>query len=869
MAAFACDFPEFDVRRRSVHRKHGDPFPLPRLGKPNMSSKLARRVDSACGALNQLASAVFNKANKEEVGLTHVQSWMLSDLFRRVANYGDEPLGLSDEQCLRDLGCNANLYTQEANHIAPYNINEIKILQRELSPLLARDLAPPETQTYLDNFADLVERDSIELEALRAKGDLVEPHWDERLKRDRLERMRLYQRLHKCGLLTYRRRQKARVGIFCVKKKGDKPGNSQRLIVDCRQSNHLQRRPPRTRLATPAGLGCLDFTREELQGSGFEADECGNFHPSAETGDVGDCFYNFTVPAACSWFSTGDSITRREMQAWNIEETTIYDDELGHETDLALDEAVFIVFKGVPMGWSWALYIAQEVVSWQVLQALGMDDSKLIKDKQPPPTIQPSQPAVGVYVDNVHTFGGQTSDAGEAMKQIAGRFQELNIPFEVDNIEGAATMDTLGLTFDFSQGVVVRAKKERAWRLWHATRALLRRRRISGDTLRVWLGHVNFHFLLCRPALSSISSCYRFAIDHLGHRFPMWPSVRKEMKQVLGLIFVVEKNLSSPVNPEVHVGDSSDKGYGMLHTFATVEQVKRELRFKERWRYLESEEVEMQSVQQGSPMGLDDLEDNHVFKGACGNAGFGPVTAYGAQLKQQLEESEGSQNHREHKVKLFGKPQQSVRTMISIPGIPEVSNLWSEQNRWELITADRWRRQEEHINVKEGRVALMSLRRLCRSTKNMGSTCLTLSDNMVTILAFEKGRSCSGPMNTLCRRVAAYSIGSNIQWRLRHIRSEKNVADEPSRRWGEDTPRKLGSRDFGIAVDGHIPIDSFEHGVSLSSSSSSLPSHSPIRSSTSHRTSFLEIFSGSGNLSKSIHKAGMRAYPGFEVAIGE
>jgi len=41
--------------------------------------------------------------------------------------------------------------------------------------------------------------------------------------------------LHQCGLLTFRRRQKAKVGMFTVKKKGNRPGNTQRLIVDCRQ----------------------------------------------------------------------------------------------------------------------------------------------------------------------------------------------------------------------------------------------------------------------------------------------------------------------------------------------------------------------------------------------------------------------------------------------------------------------------------------------------------------------------------------------------------------------------------------------------------------------------------------------------------
>ena len=116
------------------------------------------------------------------------------------------------------------------------------------------------------------------------------------------------------------------------------------------------------------------------------------------------------------------------------------------------------------------------------------------------------------------------------MTKIQHHFESLGIPFEVDHVSGQTSVDTLGLTFNFEkERVVVRAKRERAWKLWLDTRALLRRRRISGELLRVWIGHVNFHFLLARPLLSCLSACYAFAAKHRHHRYPMWPAVRKEL----------------------------------------------------------------------------------------------------------------------------------------------------------------------------------------------------------------------------------------------------------------------------------------------------------------------------------------------------
>ena len=181
-AASACDFSEFSLRWPSAHRRHGDPFPMPRLGRPTAVSALTRRTDSAIASLNRLAATVFDEAKTEDLKLTSVQTWMLNDLRRRVQSYGECPSDLSEHQALADLMSNANLYDQEALNIADYDIGEIKILQRRLAPFEAKELAPPEARAYLENFSSLVERPGQEMDSLRVSGDLVKPHWDERLR---------------------------------------------------------------------------------------------------------------------------------------------------------------------------------------------------------------------------------------------------------------------------------------------------------------------------------------------------------------------------------------------------------------------------------------------------------------------------------------------------------------------------------------------------------------------------------------------------------------------------------------------------------------------------------------------------------------
>ena len=76
----------------------------------------------------------------------------------------------------------------------------------------------------------------------------------------------------------------------------------------------------------------------------------------------------------------------------------------------------------------------------------------------------------------------------------------------------------------------------------------------------------------------------------------------------------------------------------------------------------------------------------------------------------------------------------------------------------------------------------MALERHVRSAQQHHCRLFKLSDNLVSMLAFDKGRSKSWALNALCRRVCALIVACDIVWRLRRICSEKNVSEEGSRR---------------------------------------------------------------------------------------
>lgn len=871
---------EFNVRRPSLFRRHGDPFPLPRLGADSASrlhiTSPSRMMDQAFGSLNSLAlsRADFFETTSGLLPLTDVQRWVMEDISRRVASHGNCPDDLSEEVAVAELGKGANLYNQEAINfnLAEFDLERIKILKRKLHPALARDLAPPEAKGFLDNFDTLIQRPIDELHSLASSGTLVEPYWDPKLKRSLQMRKQLYLALYRSNLLTFVRRRKARIGFFTVKKKD----SWIRLILDARQSNECHRKPPTTRLATPAGLTSVDLSHRTLERNGFSAiDEMGHQLPTCFTGDVGDCFYNFVLPAASEWFCTDDIFTVEELEALGMPVSQVFDSSKGGWTPTTPGERLFPAFYGMPMGWSWSLYFANEIINHQCVEHLRHNQLPLIRDRFPAPDVSSGSPAIGVYVDNVFVMGGCCKDAKSTMDSIATRYQQLGIPFEVDQVERETTVEVLGMQFNLDDHVKVTNKGRRTWRLWLAIRAVLRRKRVHGKFLQILVGHINHFFQLCRPALSCMSSIYKFVADHSHHRYPMWPSVRRELKTVMGLLHVIEFDMSAPVMEEVYVGDSSDNGYALMVSEADESEIRREIKLKEIWRFHYSTEPVFPEVELN--------EDDPVFAGGTADAGFGPRTQFGEQLSERYRAAVGTKQFEAKRKRIFGQDTHPEKSLIEGPGITPVSASLLEPSRWDLLISAAWKDPSEHINVKEA-ICLMALRRACRTKANLGKVLLVLTDNLVSALVFERGRSSSGPLNMLCRRSSAYQIACGVQMRLRHIPSEKNVLDGPSRRWGADKPvRKTISScskhpsDHGDAVEefngsrpmaGHV----LAHSLEIGRSETVVPTSNVSPSSVGKRGKpvfFLELFSGTARLTKAMKSQGLRVLPDFEVAKGK
>ena len=402
----------------------------------------------ALRSLNHLAAASENSGHAQghdrlpRAGLapTAVQRWMVDSVQRRVEAYGDCPADLTEESSLREILEVRDLYSFEPKNIAKYDFDKVKILHREVSVRPIRGELPPSAAGYITHYRDLIERNEAEIEKDRDEGRVATPHWDLRLKSSRALRFQLYRRLHRQGLLSFRRKVKCLAGLFEVRKKD----RMQRLIVDARGACASHRAPPTTRLGSTRCMADLDLSDPRLRAAGFG--ELGGVAPFGLEGDVGDCFYNYSIPELASWFGLNDRTKVSDLIADGFDLNEIYDEDIGGMTPLDPQEYVYPVMEAVCMGWSWALFFANEAVAYRVSQTAGTDIASEMRERKPTPCLMPGRCATGTYVDNVQVVGGTRDDCEKRMKLIKESFVAGHIPFEV-SAPNNEELQTLGLVY--------------------------------------------------------------------------------------------------------------------------------------------------------------------------------------------------------------------------------------------------------------------------------------------------------------------------------------------------------------------------------------------------------------------------------------
>lgn len=106
--------------------------------------------------------------------------------------------------------------------------------------------------------------------------------------------------------------------------------------------------------------------------------------------DVSDCFYNYTNECLASWFGINLPLTCSQWKLLGWDGGSIYYDQSKSFEVPKDDTILYPVFRGLCMGWSWALWLANEAVCFAVAGRIERPLGE-IRDRLPAPSFEPQQ----------------------------------------------------------------------------------------------------------------------------------------------------------------------------------------------------------------------------------------------------------------------------------------------------------------------------------------------------------------------------------------------------------------------------------------------------------------------------------------------
>jgi hypothetical protein len=257
------------------------------------------------------------------------------------------------------------------------------------------------------------------------------------------------------------------------------------------------------------------------------------------------------------------------------------------------------------------------------------------------------------------------------------------------------------------------------------TLALLRRGLATGTQLAHIVGRWTWCMLLRRPSLAVLQHTYRY-IELVGRRrFTLWPSVRRELWMLLGLLPLLHARLDTPTFPHAIASDASELAAGVVCSTVTADM------------------------------------DRRIWQ-LCSSRAH-------ATLQTLLNAAEQ-------------RGDLDLQSPSALESMSEYASFYTDvlTARWSTVISSAWR-APEHINALELRAVLLALHWCLSFPSSHSSRVFLLVDSTVALFALWKGRSSSAPLLLILRKISALLLASGVSLLTGWLPSAVNPADAPSR----------------------------------------------------------------------------------------
>lgn len=520
------------------------PFPLPLLQEPTHSAPSRSRRGTQRRRRKELVVAVTNKCLTCLNNLffsfgsqSQVSSSLLSHrLQARVRACADEFVGRLEAPPVSS--CDGSLSQLQSNLELSY------IIRNHAIPLVADRVSLPAEAGTVDMLALL----PPELAAIYSDpSKLLKPL----LQRDKMPRpchrvspseyLRLVVRLYAMGMVTFRRVVEVVNGIFGV----PKDGNLIRLILDARPANCVFGDPPKVELPTPDLVA-----RMMTDGKPFFKLKL----------DQDNYYHRIKVPEwmipffAIAKIRAGD-LGRRFCRRFGF----------------GPDEWVYPCFVTMPMGWSHAVFVGQTMhLNFMDTRTSFRPEDRITKAND----CRLDRPRHGVYIDDVFAFGDDRDQMVRDKEEYKVESIKVGL-FVKPSKEFGPTLeplDVIGLELD-SVKHTFRLASGKLRFLVGVTEHVLHRGVCTGHDMEVLVGHWIWAALVRRPVFAVLSAVYTFIQRAEWRSFELWPSVRRELRCLVGLAPLLFAALDASWWHKVVAVDASDWGLGVVAASSLAEDL--------------------------------------------------------------------------------------------------------------------------------------------------------------------------------------------------------------------------------------------------------------------------------------------------------
>jgi hypothetical protein len=450
---------------------------------------------------------------------------------------------IADELSIDPMGSNTSntstaavdlAYTEKASAM-PIVANMVSLpSQLTVKPMLSL-LNAADTALYAHASGDLLLTPSQYNELLLVLQQQGKSVPKPRLLGNHTQYTALIKRMYEVGMIAFTERPKSVNGLFAV----PKSDGSQRIIIDAQPCNLHFHPPPYVALPSPTHLARMHVDgRHTLYMAKM---------------DLSNFYHHIGLPEWMQPYFALPSIHISHVSHTLFQQ---YGDIVMHPMCTTL-----------PMGFSHSVYIAQHIHNHCLYKHTTLQPEYNILNVQSPYITHPIHM---LYIDDNCILGTNRDDVTQQYNACMKAYKGTGFIIKAEKCTPTTSSATemLGIVID-GQRLTMALNMSKMLKLLGQTLYLIHKQKCTGTTLAKLMGHWTWALMLRRPMFSIVRYSYLFIDKFKGMSHTLWPSVVKELYQLIALSPLLYADLSAPILDILSATDASLLGNGVVLSYTT------------------------------------------------------------------------------------------------------------------------------------------------------------------------------------------------------------------------------------------------------------------------------------------------------------